>query len=265
MRSRISNNTPMDSRFSRRYKPLRLINSLAQQCYWSFKYHGLRGTLIGALAGATKPLKKALPFRKWCRRFKDQAFDLRFKVDTATCVSAEDLDISEDRRRNAVEYAATSPISFCQVISDLRIDYRNYSFVDLGSGKGRVLLLASHFPFREIVGVELASSLHQIAKKNIAGFAKRSKTRMSVSSVCQDVTTFAPPKGPTVFFLYNPFHGEVLESVLRNFQRSFEQSPRPMLIVYHNPVHSTVMDQLPCLSALPSDDEAWALYEFTSR
>lgn len=255
----------MDSPTTPRRQPLRLLNALARQCYWSFKYHGIRGTLIGALAGATKPIPAALPFRKWCRGFKDRSFDRRFKVDTAACVSAEDLDMAEARRKNAVEYAATSPISFCQIISELGLDYSQYAFVDLGSGKGRVLLLASHFPFREIIGVELASSLHLIAQQNIKNFVKPANGRASVASLCEDVTTFAPPAGSAVFFLYNPFHGEVLDSVLRNLERSYVETPRDMLIVYHNPVHRELFNKLSCLKPIGPDHPAWAVYKFVAR
>lgn len=242
----------------------RLFQRLSQRCYWSYKFHGMTATLVGALAGLTKPVAPALPFRKWCRRFKDRSFDFRFQVDTANCVSPEDLEMAPSRRVHAVEYAATSPISFCQVISELGIQYSDYAFVDLGSGKGRVLLLASEFPFREVIGVEIAPSLHAIAEQNIATFQARTRSHRPVSSICSDVTNFVPPAGPTIFFFYNPFHGEVLECALENLRKSYEQSPRPMMIVYHNPVHRAVFERMPYLTAVESDDDAWALYTFGS-
>ena len=50
----------------------------------------------------------------------------------------------------------------------LDVDHREFSFVDYGSGKGRVLMLAAAYPFRRILGVEFSESLDRVARDNIA-------------------------------------------------------------------------------------------------
>ncbi len=48
---------------------------------------------------------------------------------------------------------------------------QDFTFIDLGSGKGRVLLMASEYPFQKIIGVEFMPELHRAAQKNIAGYS----------------------------------------------------------------------------------------------
>ena len=54
-------------------------------------------------------------------------------------------------------------------------DFRDFIFIDLGSGKGRALLMASDYPFRRIVGVELLPQLHRAAQDNLTKY--RSETQ----------------------------------------------------------------------------------------
>ncbi|QDT37699.1 class I SAM-dependent methyltransferase [Stratiformator vulcanicus] len=88
-------------------------------------------------------------------------------MQTSGIVWQQDLGVSEKQAEQAVEYNPTTASQFGSILESLPIDYEQFSFVDLGSGKGRVLLMASEFPFREVVGVELSSQLHEIAANNI--------------------------------------------------------------------------------------------------
>src|SRR5438552_13937135 len=48
-------------------------------------------------------------------------------------------------------YQPTEPSLFHEMLKALKIDFREFTFIDLGSGKGRVLLMAANYPFRRIV------------------------------------------------------------------------------------------------------------------
>lgn len=246
---------------SRRSTPARGISRLTQQFKWSLKFHGLGGTAVNALAGGLKLVGRGLGMRERCLRWKERQFDARFGVDTADPVPLDRLDIAEDRKPFAAEYAPTSPVRFCRTVSDLGIAYGDYTFVDFGSGKGRVLLLASEFPFKRVVGVELSETLHRIAERNIASYRSRSQRCRAVESVCSDVTAYTFPADPAVFFLFNPFNGDVLAAVLANLRRSLQQAPRHVIVVYFNPVHRRLLDAADFLVDLGSEDESWALYE----
>jgi 16S rRNA G966 N2-methylase RsmD len=106
--------------------------------------------------------------------------------------------------------------------------------VDFGSGKGRVLLIAASFGFREARGIEFAQELCHIARTNWLAY----KQKRRVATVCQvvevDAVDYAIKPDENVFFLFNPFDNVILDRVLVNLQKSIEQRPRRVLICCYN-------------------------------
>jgi SAM-dependent methyltransferase len=109
-------------------------------------------------------------------------------------------------------------------------------FVDLGAGKGRALTIAAAYPFRRLVGVEIAPDLCAEAERNLQAFAAR-RACPPVEMAAADAAEFAIPDDATIIYLYNPFHGPRLETVFRNIAASLEAAPRALTIVYNNPAH----------------------------
>lgn len=139
-------------------------------------------------------------------------------------------------------YDPTEPTYIRWAFRNLPIDPRLYSFVDFGSGKGRVLIAAAARPFIQVIGVEYSRDLHLAAVANIRR-ARRIKCR-DVTSVCMDAREFSIPESPCVLFFYNPFRGEIMETVLSRIRSSLECSPRQLFLVYVNPVlHDLFVDQ----------------------
>ena len=55
----------------------------------------------------------------------------------------------------------------------MNIEHDRFTFVDFGAGKGRVLMMACEYPFKQVIGVELSRKLHATASRNYnIGFAK---------------------------------------------------------------------------------------------
>ena len=100
----------------------------------------------------------------------------------------------------------------------------NYSFIDLGAGMGRGLLLAAEMPFREVIGVELNPELAAIAAKNLAIWRASGRARCPMRVLTQDATEFEFPGNPCVVFLFNPFGATVLRRLVRRIESSV---PRP--------------------------------------
>src|SRR5918996_1296859 len=96
-----------------------------------------------------------------------RVFDWQHRVDTCGSSKLADLTIVGENTSHGGPYYASHPKFLFELLSSLDIDYPSYTFVDIGSGKGRVLLIASEFPFAEIIGVEFAKELHEIAAQNI--------------------------------------------------------------------------------------------------
>src|SRR5437763_9033743 len=115
-------------------------------------------------------------------------------------------------------------------------------FVDLGCGMGRAVYQAARrYPFRRVIGVELAPRLHAIASANIARNRHRLRCR-DVVLVCADVLDYPIPDDVTVVFLGNPFTGRLFAAVLDALLASVDRRPREVTVVYFNPVeHERVL------------------------
>jgi len=127
------------------------------------------------------------------------------------------------------------------MLGALKIDFRGFTFIDLGSGKGRVLLIAADYPFRRIVGVELLTELHGVALENLRQYKSNSQKCFDVETICGDARTFTFPAEPTVLYLFNPLKEEGLSQVIFNLERSLRDQPRPLYLLYHNPLLEHVL------------------------
>jgi SAM-dependent methyltransferase len=184
-------------------------------------------------------------------------FDERFGVDTSGLVYELPSGHQHDLYNNG--YFAVAPSVFHSVMQALRdrlaLDYRRFSFVDLGSGKGRALLLASDYPFREIIGVELSAELDRVARANIARYTG-ARNRPPVTSIQGDAAEFRWPPEPLVIYMWNAFTGPVMERVFHNLEASLAQLPRELYLVYIHPELESMLEDVPWLKRLWRDEFA---------
>lgn len=195
--------------------------------------------ISGTLKLAAERIRYEYRVYKWKKG--EQDFDRKFKTNTLY-TREEDTDARPDGRTDRLGYDPTSADTFQKALDSLRIPLEEFSFIDLGSGKGRVLLIASEFPFKRIVGVEYSPELHAIALNNIAVYKNRSQKCFSIESVCTDATVFPIPVEKLVVYLFNPFTDEILAPVLANLEASLARHPRQIYIVYAHPLYRRVID-----------------------
>jgi SAM-dependent methyltransferase len=138
-------------------------------------------------------------------------------------------------------YQPTEPALFREMMASLPIEFDQFTFVDLGSGKGRTLLMASEYPFRKIVGVELIAELHHAAEENIRDYRSPTQRCAQIESVLADAREFELPAEPLVLYLFNPLPERALSEVLERLRKSLERAPRPVWVVYHNPLLENVL------------------------
>lgn len=165
------------------------------------------------------------------QRRRDRDFDRIHAVETAGIVHLYGLDIASENRELGTRYQATNPAVFRDLVAGLSIDYRDFVFVDFGSGKGRALILASEFPFRKIVGVEFSAELNEIARRNLESFRSGRPHCPEFELVCVDAVQYDIPDEPAVLYFYNPFDERVLRRVLARIRRSLEARWRPAFIL----------------------------------
>lgn len=209
------------------------------------------GEILGFLRDST-PERKRL-------RYGDMDYDWEHRVDTTSAT------VSWRERLMGVfhsPYMPTEPAVFREMIEGLGIEYARYTFIDLGSGKGRTLLMAAEYPFRRIVGVELLPELHRVATENVEKFARQNAGR-SIEVIRADAREFEFPKEPLVLYLFNPLPEAGLERVMENLQRSLAESPREIWIVYHNPLLERVLAGCGALRKL-TGAEGYVVYGATA-
>jgi SAM-dependent methyltransferase len=126
-------------------------------------------------------------------------------------------------------------------LSNAKFDFSEFTFIDIGSGKGRALLMAADYPFRRILGIELLPELHRVAKENIAKYKSDSQRCFVIDCVLSDARDFAFPPEPTVLYLFNPLPESGLARMISNLEHSLREHPRPIFVLYHNPLLEHVL------------------------
>ena len=186
--------------------------------------------------------------------FAGERFDRKAGVETEGHAALSDLTIGDASRTEGFLYVPTPPQLARAWLDALEGPLHPFTLVDMGSGRGRVLLIASEKPFRRVIGVEFAVELHEAALENIRRFPNARMRCKDVTSVLKDAAAFSFPTDPLVVYFNNPFSEVVMTKVVRNLATTYEEQPRPIVVVYQQlvveaPEHST--DNLRLLDRQP--------------
>lgn len=176
------------------------------------------------------------PEPEWLRKKwrVDREFDQALGVSTGGITQLKKMRLAGSSE-DGLPHIASDPDEFRNAVDALNTDLSQFTFVDLGAGKGRALLLAARHGFRKIIGVEFSRELVEIAERNIrAAFSPASP---AISIIEQDAAMYDLPADPIVLFMYNPFGPKTMEAVARRTRASLEKNPRPLRVLYLNPFH----------------------------
>jgi SAM-dependent methyltransferase len=174
----------------------------------------------------------------------EHVYDLRNGTDTCRCSALESLTIAGENKTRGTHYEPTRMLplrKLFRLIEPLLPD--NRVLLDLGCGKGRVLLVSSEFRFDSVRGVEFAQELCEIARRNWAVFRRANGPKPACEVIEADVTLYPLRHDETVFFMGNPFDDVILQKVLDNIVASVRSHPRKVLIIYSNPMFAQAIDQ----------------------
>ena len=174
--------------------------------------------------------------------FFNLKYDARFSMETNTSVKLMDMDIRSQSIIHARHYQATHYRLFFKTMDQLKLNWKQFNFIDFGSGKGRCLLVAGLMGFRQVVGVEFAEDLCQIAKKNISSFKEKNpEVELSpIKIVNEDALNYFPQTKNNIYFFYNPFDGNILKNVLQNCVESSKDSRD--YYIYVNPLRDYLFE-----------------------
>lgn len=109
------------------------------------------------------------------------------------------------------------------------------TLLDMGCGKGRVFGIGASYHFKHIIGVDFSQKLCEAATINARHIMFKNK-ELVIEVICADAGDYPIPISVTTIFLFNPFDNFVMRKVLKRLQESLALKPRPIKILYANPV-----------------------------
>jgi predicted RNA methylase len=168
------------------------------------------------------------------------SFDAELKVDTAREVPLWRLKIPSKNANRGFRYQTVAPSVFFDALAMVPADLRDFTFVDLGCGKGRTLILAGMRGLTKVVGVEFSPDLAAIARRNI------SRVGVSAEIIEMDASDYNPPNGYLLIYMYNPFGTPILRAVAQNLLEWRRRNATSVgFVVYVNPLCEEVFESFP--------------------
>lgn len=179
------------------------------------------------------------------RAVEDGWFDWTRNVETGGDASARPARDVVESSGDGLGYLPARAKNVRQALARLPVEnFANYTFIDMGSGKGRVVFLAAELSFRRVIGVEHSAALHEAAVRNLERLRGR-VDRSRIELVRADAGAYELPTGDLVLHFFNPFGPVAMERVLANVQAALAREPRQVLIVMLWPELSGMVAKLP--------------------
>ena len=136
-------------------------------------------------------------------------------------------------------YETASESAILSTLNSLPMELSDYTFIDLGCGKGKPLLIAAGYPFRRVIGVDISARCLAIARKNVS----RCNLDNRITLIVGDATEYVFPDGPLLVYLFNPFPGPIIEKVIGRLVQRLDETPDPITIVYMHPVNVDLIEK----------------------
>jgi SAM-dependent methyltransferase len=203
---------------------------------------------ISGMATARVAGRHWLPGLKVGDGFTRHPFDEESGVRTSGLIAGRHLKSGHAHDRHATAYYGVAPSVFRALVrrwqrSRPATPIEQVSFVDVGAGMGRAMLLAAELPFRQVLGVELNPTLERMARKNLAVWRASERARTPMKTICGDAVEFQLPAGPCLAFLFNPFAAPVMRRLLAAWSRSLAGRPGQLDLLYVNNEQESVLER----------------------
>jgi SAM-dependent methyltransferase len=180
-----------------------------------------------------------------------ESFDARFGTDT--CAPT----FERNQKTKVHFYVPTTASVIYEILRALPPRQQDLIFLDMGSGKGRALLIASEFPFKKIIGIEISEQLHRIAEENVKRYRPATQQCRDIDLICGDVLDYAYGDDPIVLFLFDPFGRDILIEVIAKLEASLKAKPREAFVVYVYPQFEDVLQNSTKLRKMKSGGPQW--------
>lgn len=191
--------------------------------------------------------RRRLPGLRVADGFTRHPFDEEFGVRTSGLVAGRHLKSGHPHDRHATAYFGVAPSVFRALLlrwqrSRPAAPIEKFSFIDVGAGMGRAVLLAAQLPFRQVEGVELNPTLVRIARRNLAAWRTAGRATAPMKMIRGDAVEFPLPPGPCLAFLFNPFGAIVMRRLLKAWSMALAGRTEQLDILYVNNEQEHVLE-----------------------
>jgi SAM-dependent methyltransferase len=208
--------------------------ALYMRVWRSLSENGAWGAVRGSIANWLRSVKPA-------RKHK-HPFDRKYRVNTDGLMYAPELSTGHRHDVYSAGYYASAPSlihgairQWGGTLAGTGFTLSDYTLLDIGCGKGRVVLLGTEYAFREVVGVELNAGLAQVARKNLRRWLRKPRACRNARIVHDDVLSIPFPEGPVAIYFFNPFECEMVELLLARLVNLAAVRQEPIDLIYVHP------------------------------
>lgn len=167
----------------------------------------------------------------------DVFFDLKYRTNTNGVITGDNLKGDITTKQHATDYQPANSFVLKKIFEKLKKELEGGVFVDIGSGKGRVLIAAAEYGAKKVIGIEFDRGLVIESEKNIKQFLTRNHLGTKVELINKDAREVELTKDVNIVFLYNPFDGILLGEVLK------KNKLKSVSYIYVNPVHRNIFEE----------------------
>lgn len=228
------------------------VDAIVAKLRWSLAQRGALGSLqfaLGRIAHKVGPARENAGSAP--EKPATHPFDIAHGVDTSGLIGGGDLRSGHPHDLYNTAYYGMSPSRFAGAFERWRreaepgVTPADCTFVDLGCGKGRAVLMAATLGFRKVIGVELNPALAATATENLERWRRRRMVLSPASILCGDATEFRFPGGPCLLYLFNPFAEPVVKKLIAALDQQFHGRPGDLDVLYFNPESGALFENHP--------------------
>jgi len=125
-----------------------------------------------------------------------------------------------------------------------RLSRKDATYVDIGAGKARMLIIAAEHGFKKVLGIEYVPSLAQTGVENCETALKDMKD-VEWANLAIDGTKMKYPDTDLLVFVNNSFDRPMFDDWLNNLLKDLKDNPREMVLIYNHSICSHVLDATP--------------------
>lgn len=177
-----------------------------------------------------------------------EEFDKKYEVDTGTGGFLDLWNISNsesvypDWEENNNLYPGSSGYQTTaikhldeinEILYNLIPNIQEYSFVDVGSGKGKVIInnIIKESKYNKNIGIEIDKNLYDISIKNL-NVIKNKFNINNVEIYNKDILDYKCIKEPSIYFFFNPFSNYIYKKFLIKNKKQFLEYPTLIVQIY---------------------------------